>query len=202
VDCFRQILDLLRPAQGEIVLPAPATEADLDDLQQRLGLLLPAPFLDVFRVCNGGPSIPHDPCVASLFYSYRLMSTRELLETADLLESTRRQWGRVDPREPIPSVPPAAVQDWLSSPLWLAFATDGAGGYLALDFGPGPNGVAGQVINFGRDDTVHFQLATDFRAFLARVVDDYKQRRFHHVFGYDLLFVDSLIMQHQKDVGA
>jgi len=79
---------------------------------------------------------------------------------------------------------------------WVPFAHDGAGGNLAIDYAPGPAGKVGQIINYGRDDRAHFQLAEDFDGFIERVVRDYENRQRHYFFGDMRMFVDTLIAGH------
>ncbi len=50
---------------------------------------------------------------------------------------------------------------------WLVFASENGDDYLALDFNPGPNGIAGQVIRFCLEDDRFKVLAENFDAFWA-----------------------------------
>jgi len=154
---------------------------------------LPPELKAIYRVCNGSPKTPDEPLAENIFYSYRFLAVDQVLALASGLENTRLSDATSFPREPIPSYPPNAVRDLSTSVDWVAFADDRAGGYLAVDFDPGPTGAIGQIINFGRDDAAHFQLATSFESFLERVVWDYEMKRRHHFFGESMLLVDRLI---------
>jgi cell wall assembly regulator SMI1 len=195
VDTFNRLLLLLAPYYKAASLPPPATDAELRRLEASLGRALPPELVAAYRVCNGSPRVPGDPLAENLFYSYRFLSVEQLLALAQSLEHTRRSEGPPFPRDPIPSFPPGAVQDFRTSPAWLAFADDRAGGYLAIDYDPGPSGTPGQVINFGRDDAAHFQLGTSFTTFLERVLHDYEEKRYHYFFGENTMYVDLLLQQ-------
>ncbi|MCY7288877.1 MAG: SMI1/KNR4 family protein [Cryobacterium sp.] len=195
ISTFNRLLSLLEPYQRGTGLPPPAKEVDLSRLQASLGRQLPPDLVAAYRICDGGPNVPGNPLDESLFYSYRFLSVGQMLSLNSGLENTRRSEGPPFPREPLPSFPPGAVQDLLTSSDWVAFADDRAGGYLAIDYLPGPSGTVGQVINFGRDDAAHFQLGTSFENFLERALYDYEEKRFHYFFGETMMFVDRLLEQ-------
>jgi cell wall assembly regulator SMI1 len=93
-------------------------------------------------------------------YSEGLFFGLTLLPLEDVLDEWRL-WREVDedantganPRllEAMRSLPDQWVRHEYSCRGWLPLATDRAGNYLGVDVDPGKNGVAGQVIVFGRD---------------------------------------------------
>ena len=157
----------------------------------------------MWRLHDGGPATSEDPTAACLFYSYLFMSVREVMQVAHGMDEILKPENMPVLDQPIPSFPEGTVEGALYRPAtsWLPFARDLAGGYLAIDFSPGPKGCVGQVINFGRDDLAHFQLGTSVEAFLQRVLFDYKNRRMHHVFGERMMYVDRLLMAQQENGG-
>lgn len=70
------------------------------------------------------------------------------------------------------SQPPNAVIKAYAHPRWIPLARDWGGNNLAVDLSPGPTGVWGQVIIFGRDFDCKYVVARSWAAFLAMVADD------------------------------
>jgi cell wall assembly regulator SMI1 len=192
VDTFKQVCALLAPYQQGAIFPSPATDESLDTLQYQIGQILPSTLTAVYKVCDGGPEVPGDRLAENLFYSYQFLSTAEMAMFFDGWAHVRRDRHPESFSDPIPSSPLGAVQDCYVSAGWIPFAHDGAGCHLAIDYMPGPNGTVGQVINFGRGDRVHFQLATNFDSFLERVARDYRLKKYHYFFGDTMMFVDRL----------
>jgi cell wall assembly regulator SMI1 len=74
------------------------------------------------------------------------------------------------------SHPPGAVKLRYTNRGWLPFAGDSQN-FVAIDFDPGPAGIAGQVINTGRDDMMRHVIATAFFGFLAFVARQFAEGR-------------------------
>ncbi|KAI1104329.1 cell wall assembly and cell proliferation coordinating protein [Jackrogersella minutella] len=70
------------------------------------------------------------------------------------------------------SVPHGAVQRAYAHPGWIPLVRDWGGNNLAVDLAPGPTGVWGQIILFGRDYDTKYVVAKSWAAFLAIVSDD------------------------------
>ncbi|KAG5948462.1 hypothetical protein E4U53_006285 [Claviceps sorghi] len=70
------------------------------------------------------------------------------------------------------SVPPNSVQKAYAHAAWIPLVRDWGGNNLAVDLAPGPNGIWGQVILFGRDYDTKYVIARSWGAFLALVADD------------------------------
>lgn len=70
------------------------------------------------------------------------------------------------------SVPQGAVQRAYAHPGWIPLVRDWGGNNLAVDLAPGPTGVWGQIILFGRDYDTKYVVAKSWAAFLAIVADD------------------------------
>ena len=71
-----------------------------------------------------------------------------------------------DPPEDYPSIPVGAIQPVYFHDNWLPIVIDGAGNGLAIDFAPGPNGLAGQVITYGSDEITKAVVAKSFEELL------------------------------------
>ncbi|KJR83752.1 uncharacterized protein SPSK_00111 [Sporothrix schenckii 1099-18] len=70
------------------------------------------------------------------------------------------------------SVPPGAIQKAYAHPAWIPLARDWGGNNLAIDLAPGPRGIWGQVIMFGRDYDTKYVVARSWAHFVALVADD------------------------------
>lgn len=70
------------------------------------------------------------------------------------------------------SVPPGAVQRAYAHPAWIPLVRDWGGNNLAVDLAPGPKGVWGQIVMFGRDYDTKYVVARSWSSFLAIVADD------------------------------
>jgi internalin A len=174
-DAFLEIIAILKSHGGPTLdLPAPATEEELLSFEKAIGHTLPTALRRIYKVHNGemryGEPLGYDQTPLGVFYDYPFLD----------LTAARKQheaWTqvRLDLREmkssfdsEISSYPEKVVRCVYSDPGWITFA--GSSPSLGLDFAPGDRGVAGQVINFSRDDLVHFQIAPDFEAFLHDVL--------------------------------
>lgn len=69
-------------------------------------------------------------------------------------------------------VPPASIRRAYAHPAWIPLVRDWGGNNLAVDLAPGPRGVWGQIILFGRDYDTKYVVARSWASFLAIVADD------------------------------
>jgi cell wall assembly regulator SMI1 len=196
VENYKKLLALLAPYQRDPVFPPPASESALLALQQGIEYPLPPELLAIYGLYDGGPKCADDPTAECILYSYGFLSTSEMLRSNASMRELRRElnYEKIEEdRDSAPSFPPGTVQDRYSCDGWIPFAHSGGGDYLAIDFAPGPNGVPGQIINFGRNDPAHFQIATDFDSFLERLLRDYEMKKFNYLFGDTMMVVDRWI---------
>ncbi|KAI1352500.1 putative 1,3-beta-glucan protein [Xylaria sp. FL0043] len=70
------------------------------------------------------------------------------------------------------SVPAGAIQRAYAHPAWIPLVRDWGGNNLAVDLAPGPTGIWGQIILFGRDYDTKYVVARSWGAFLAILADD------------------------------
>lgn len=68
------------------------------------------------------------------------------------------------------SDPPGAVKPMDTNRSWIPLTREHGGNHIDLDFDPGPDGVVGQVIAYGRDEDEKRLLANSFREFLPLLV--------------------------------
>jgi len=151
-------------------LNRPAGPAALAALEREAGVRLPDDFKASYRIHDGSAVVsrrPYEVC--------RVIAGLPLLP----LKEVRREWKRwagyaadedllEDLNPDYRASPEGAVKPAYADRGWVPFA-GGESHYVALDFAPGPRGVVGQVINFGRDDYVRHVIAPTFTAFLGFV---------------------------------
>ena len=68
--------------------------------------------------------------------------------------------------------PPKSIQKAYAHPSWIPLARDWGGNNIAVDLAPGPMGVWGQIILFGRDYDCKYVIARSWSHFLGVVADD------------------------------
>ncbi|KAM3164188.1 hypothetical protein ACU8KH_01085 [Lachancea thermotolerans] len=70
------------------------------------------------------------------------------------------------------SVPQDAIQPTYANAGWIPLVTDNAGNHVAVDLAPGPKGVYGQVILFGREFDTKYVVANNWGDFLLAFAND------------------------------
>ncbi|ABN67349.2 Protein involved in (1,3)-beta-glucan synthesis [Scheffersomyces stipitis CBS 6054] len=70
------------------------------------------------------------------------------------------------------SIPPNSVQPYYYHKGWVPILKDHIGNQIALDLAPGPQGIWGQVIIFGRDYDTKLVVASSFQEFIFNFVND------------------------------
>lgn len=70
------------------------------------------------------------------------------------------------------SVPENAVKCLYSNPKWIPIAHDHSGNYIGVDLDPAEKGVAGQIINFGRDENEKYVFANSLTQFLELLIEN------------------------------
>lgn len=123
-------------SDGLLDLNPPATNEEIEELKNTLGVDLPDDFISVLKIHNGqkGDS-------AWLFDSQEFLSTKRIIEEfntwKNLLESELQ--GKI-------STPDDGVKsDWWNVN-WIPFTSDGCGDHYCIDLSPTANGTKGQII--------------------------------------------------------
>lgn len=123
-------------------LNPPASSAQVKDLEEQLGVTLPADFVQCLTLHNG--QMGH---AEGLFEGYEFLSARKILLEWSAL---RRLLDRGDLDEPLGKPDPAVLHTWWNT-LWIPFAANGAGDNLCIDLTPGAAGNLGQVISYSHE---------------------------------------------------
>ena len=143
-------------------LAPPATDSALDVAEATLGYALSPDLRALYRLHNGQAGDAH-----GLFGGLTFLSLDQAL--AEWRTWRQFETGAYDSN--YSSVPLGAVVETYTHVGWFPFTRDGGGNNLAVDTSPGPNGISGQVINFGRDETDLFVYAPSLIDFLERIVE-------------------------------
>ncbi|MBK6869818.1 MAG: SMI1/KNR4 family protein [Kineosporiaceae bacterium] len=148
-----------------------ASEAELAGVEAAVGRRLPAAFHALYR--------RHEHwqwAFGALHLSVN--SDHYSLDVAAVMMTNSTQAPHFDYREAgMSSVPDDAVNTEFIDVGRLPLITDGGGNYVGLDFLPGPAGVEGQVLAWGRDDHAWTVLADSLDGFLREVATRLRQGR-------------------------
>lgn len=132
---FKQWLTL-NYSDGLLDLNPPATNEEIEELKNALGVDLPDDFISVLKIHNGqkGDS-------AWLFDSQEFLSTHRIIEEfntwKNLLES--------ELQEKISTPDDGVKSDWWNVN-WIPFTSDGCGDHYCIDLSPTASGTKGQII--------------------------------------------------------
>lgn len=143
-------------------LNPPASDADIQELEQKLGVTLPADFVECLKVHNGQKGESD-----WLFSGSEFLSSRRIVDEwtiwKDLLAG-----GDFDGAEAEPGV---GIQPAWWNLRWIPFTYNGAGDHLCLDLDPASGGQVGQVITLWHDDGARQKKADSFAQWFAEFVD-------------------------------
>ncbi|CAM3447951.1 SMI1/KNR4 family protein [Arcobacter aquimarinus] len=132
---FKQWLTL-NYSDGLLDLNPPATNEEIEELKNALGVDLPDDFISVLKIHNGQKGD-----LAWLFDSQEFLSTKRIIEEfntwKNLLEGELQ--GKI-------STPDDGVKsDWWNVN-WIPFTSDGCGDHYCIDLSPTASGTKGQII--------------------------------------------------------
>lgn len=132
-------------------LPPPASAAEIDEAEARLGRRLPADLRALYEIADGdGIDYEH----RYLFEGCAWLPLKSLVAEHEESGLDGRPWygWELEWDAVVFDAPPAdTVRRCGDHPGWLRFATAEDGNYLAVDTAPARNGRPGQVIWTGRD---------------------------------------------------
>ncbi|TLF78208.1 SMI1/KNR4 family protein [Nocardia cyriacigeorgica] len=159
-------------------LAPPATPAQLDELEALIGKELPADVRGVLSIHNGqrktmtaSRSAYANPCLPTLSF----LSTESIAECWQEWAEVRSASDIEDLQEMGGVLPGAEgrVKPLYTSPGWIPLWSDPREpDYIGLDLDPDEYGIAGQIINFGRNEDQHFLAASSFGELLLILHDE------------------------------
>jgi cell wall assembly regulator SMI1 len=146
-------------------------DAELAAFEKEVGAPLPATVRELWNVCGGQQGL-NDPGVIGDFV---LLSPKSALAEwrswAELRRDTSEE-NMANLARYCTSQPAGAIQEGYSVAGWIPLWKERMeGNYVGVDLEPGPNGVVGQVIGFGRDEDEKRVLFWDYAAAIAWLAD-------------------------------
>ena len=150
----------------EPFLNPPATVQRIEEVEQKMGITFPDDVRTLYLTHDGEKD--EEP---GLFFGLSFLSLESMLAEwqtcSELSEDEELQQFESY------SVPEDSIKEQYMNRYWIPIAHDHGGNYLGIDLDPDSNGIHGQVINFGRDETVKYVIArsiTDLLAFIAQTL--------------------------------
>jgi ankyrin repeat protein len=174
-ETWDRIYSLLGKVSLELagLLSGPATIAQLEELQQEVGIGLPDDFRDCYLIHNGQSLesaflIPPVQCDG---HPYRLLSCGEVLATWKMWHELDLVGQFVDCR---PGCDPGLRDAWWL-PGWVPFASNGMGDLLCVDLTPASHGRVGQVFILNHEGPGRYLLASSFSLWLHHLANALSQ---------------------------
>ena len=142
-------------------LNPPASDADIQNLEQKIGSRLPEDFIQCLKIHDGQKGESE-----WLFSGLEFLSSQRILDEwaiwKDLLDG-----GDFDDAEVKPE---ADIRPVWWSPKWIPFTYNGTGDHLCLDLDPAGGGRIGQVITLWHDDGARKKKADSFAQWFSEFV--------------------------------
>lgn len=164
-----------------------ATEADIAKLEETVEVKLPPDLLHSLKLHNGDRSEQDavemrskgDSDTADNEFKSGVICGLELMPI-DRIIGAWQDWRELDDSDDseYECVPEGSIQSAYTNPGWIGLAYDAGGNYLGVDLAPGPNGVVGQVINFGPDENTRYVIAQSWSEFISMVAQDHQKCSF------------------------
>lgn len=148
------------------VLNPPATDAQLDAFERRVGIELPSSYRQLYRWHDG----EEDDRFGHI-YGLPLLPLQEAEAQWNAWNGVLEEFGGDRYMVRARGWPEGAVDPAYINPRWIPLTHDGSGNHTGLDLDPWPGGRVGQVILFGRDEDVKAVLAESLGKFLEWIAD-------------------------------
>ena len=147
---------------------------DIKAAQAKMGLNFPEYLKELYLTNNGDDN----EAICGMIMGLHFLSLESLLNEWASLKKIADD-PKINNSGSFSSTPMASIKRCYADAKWIPFCTDGSGNFIGIDLAPGPNGKAGQIINFGRDEGNKAVLAKDLNAFFERLVRITKSDDFH-----------------------
>jgi cell wall assembly regulator SMI1 len=153
-----------------------ATDKEINAFEKAIGRKLPEEVRASFRAHNGQPHWEYEhPVFHSIDFGSLTWALNEWngwldLEDEEDLNSFARDNGKSTPKD--------AIQLGYTNRNWIQLVGIGGSNYFGLDFLPGPKGLPGQVINFGRDEEYKAVWAWSWGWFLTDLAEELEAGNF------------------------
>jgi cell wall assembly regulator SMI1 len=170
---WQRIEAWFRARQPEVVesLQPGASAEQVSDFERSTGLTLPDDVKASYRIHDGQKN-RYGP---GLLLGAGLNSLAEVRDNWEFFAGLEVEYSQQDVSndadEECSSFPEGAIRCVDVNSRWVPLH-NWDGDCYGIDLDPGPNGVRGQVINFGRDQAAKFVLALSFAHFLEDIADE------------------------------
>ena len=134
-------------------LSPPATDAEIHELEYKLGVALPTDFVDCLKIHNGQKGASE-----WLFSGSEFLSSQRIMEEWTIWKNFLDN-GDFDGNEIKPAI---GIKPVWWGPKWIPFTYNGWGDHLCLDLDPASQGRTGQVITLWHDDGARNKKADSF----------------------------------------
>ncbi len=157
---MEEIKSLLRDRLSslEASLLPPADSEDIVGAEQAMNVSFPTELKQLYSLHNGearsGPG---------LFFGLQFLTLNEMVNEWKIWSDLHEEYVDMGDHYSIPS---EWIKEQYINRQWIPFCHDGGGNHLGIDLDPGPEGVVGQVINFGRDEETKFVIARSIGEFI------------------------------------
>lgn len=163
----------------DATLRGPAVEAEVDRYEETIRAELPAELRQLWAIHDGEDvAEPSGGTIGGLVFLGVAESLREWADWSSLRDETSDEDMQAL-RTFSESVPAEAVQLEYTAAGWLPILKESMeGNYLGLDLAPGPGGLRGQVINFGRDEDRKAVICRSMSDLLGFIASEVQQGEF------------------------
>lgn len=139
-------------------LNPPATDSEIDEAENIMGLKLPDKVRELYKTHNGQSE-------GGLFAGLTFLSLEEAIVEWQNWESlVNENYTALD--NDIISVPPHYIKEVYANKSYFPIGTDHSGNNLMIDLAPANKGILGQVINAGAEEDIRYVIANDIDSFL------------------------------------
>lgn len=147
-------------------LAAPATDTEIIDLEQKLGVKLPDDFIACLKIHNGQRGK-----AAGLFDGSEFLSTSRILEEWSIMKDVFDNGEFDDLNLEDLSVDGVKGGAWIEK--WIPIIGYGNGDLWCLDLDPGDGGSSGQVIQYWHEDFETQNEARNFKDWFSNFIDQW-----------------------------
>jgi cell wall assembly regulator SMI1 len=139
-----------------------ASEKQIQELEQHLGVILPEDYKTFLKCCNG----QSDTAEAG-FYNGELLSSNNVKFQWDIWQKLLNEGSFENSK----SKPDKGIRNAWWNPRWIPFTHDGGGNHLCLDLEPAEGGTVGQVITMWHDSQERELMFPNCTAWLEHVLE-------------------------------
>ncbi|MCR4865295.1 MAG: SMI1/KNR4 family protein [Lachnospiraceae bacterium] len=147
---------------------------DIREAENIIGIRFPEYLKELYLTNNGDDN----EAICGMIMGLHFMSLESMLKEWRELKKIADD-PKINNNGSFSSTPMASIKRCYADAKWIPFCTDGGGNFIGIDLAPGPNGKAGQIINFGRDEGNKAVLAKDMNAFFERLIRIIKSDDFY-----------------------